>query len=252
MAIALRVITWIKRYNKNMLKLKFQQQIEDATQSFWDREISTPFFMKVAQGSEIGHRIADLVSDKTTTFLASRYSATFQRDRNGKRVPRSMGDIWLKYGNIYHPVNVKTSIANNGGQPNMVSLKKLLTALLEKRIDSYYLLFVKVFRQGAGLSVKVHFVDMLDYLPYITFDSGPGQVMLRSSAFFQAREQGYIPVNKALSEKVSTLITLLEDGARRLVRNRRATFSKIKKSAEQYDRTHHIVKPEAQIIFNLR
>ncbi|MBI2075447.1 MAG: hypothetical protein HYT82_02150 [Candidatus Harrisonbacteria bacterium] len=235
-----------------MLSAQFRQQVEVATQNFWNKEIRAPFFTKVAQGSEIGHRIADFVSDKTTTFLAGQFPATFQRNQRGGKVPRSMGDIWLKYKDIYHPVNVKTSIAENGGQPNMVSLKKLLVALLEKRIDSYYLLFIKISRSGARLSVEVHFVDMLDYLPYVTFDSGPGQVMLRSSAFFEAREHNHVLKEKSLSEKVSTLIALLEDGERRLVRNRRAALAAIKKSAGRYNHAHHIVKPEAQVIFNLQ
>ncbi len=235
-----------------MLNREIRQSIEDTTQRFWDAEIATPFFAEVAQGSEIGHRIADLVSDKTTGLLAVRFTAMFQRNRNGDKVPRSMGAIWIEHSGIFHPVNVKTSIADNGGQPNMVSLKKLLAALLEYRIDSYYLLFVKVSQRDNELNAKVHFVDMLDYLPYVTFDSGPGQIMLKSSAFFQAREQGHVPEDKPLSDKVSALLDLLEDGERRLVRNRRAVLTRFRKSARRYNPAQHIVTPELQAVFHLQ
>lgn len=235
-----------------MLNREIRQEIEATTQEFWDTEIITPFFASVAQGSEIGHRIADLVSDKTTGLLAVYFTAMFQRNRNGEKVPRSMGDIWVEHGGIFHPINVKTSIADNGGQPNMVSLKKLLAALLEYRIDSYYLLFVKIFQRDNTLNAKVHFVDMLDYLPYVTFDSSPGQIMLKSNAFFQAREQGHVPEDKPLSDKVSALIDLLEDGERRLIRNRRAALSRFRKSAAHYNPVQHIVTPELQAVFNLQ
>lgn len=93
-----------------------------------------------------------------------------------------MGDIWLESGGIYHPINVKTGVSSNG-QPNMVSLKKLLDALLDQQIDSYYLLMVKLEIQQP-ITCLIHFIDMLDYLDYVTFDSGPGQIMLKSRLFF--------------------------------------------------------------------
>lgn len=235
-----------------MLNIEIRQRIETTTQEFWDREILTLSFVEIAQGSEIGHRIADLVSDKTTGLLAVHFTAMFQRNKNGNKASRSMGDIWIKHGDIFHPVNVKSSIADNGGQPNMVSLKKLLAALLEYRIDSYYLLFVKILQGNTGLTAKAHFVDMLDYLSYVTFDSGPGQIMLKSNAFFQARAQRHVPEDKPLSDKVSTLLELLEDGERRLVRNRRAALVRFRESAQQYNSTRHIVTPELQSIFHLQ
>lgn len=237
-----------------MLDSRLKTQIETRAREFWNKEIETPFFTKVAQGSEIGHRIADLVSDKTTGLLAVEFTATFQRNKKGNKVPRSMGDIWLSNSEIFHPINVKASVSeNNGGQPNMVSLKKLLSALLEYRIDSYYLLFVKISRNTKQqLESDVHFVDMLDYLDFITFDSGPGQIMLKSNAFFQARERGFVPTNQPLSYKVNKLVELLEDGERRLARNRRKGLKLFRIASSHYDPNHHIVTPEAQRKFNLQ
>jgi hypothetical protein len=122
------------------------QEIEKSVQSFWDAEIRTPFFDEMARGKEIGHRIADFIDDKTTGFLAVKYTATFQRNKKGNKVPRSMGDIWVLSDKIFNPINVKTGVTGDKGQPNMVSLKKLLASLLNYQIDSYYLLIVKVAR----------------------------------------------------------------------------------------------------------
>ena len=166
-------------------------------------------------------------------------------------MPRSMGDIWIVNEGIAHPVNVKASIADNGGQPNMVSLKKLLAALLEYRIDSYYLLFVKITNVNSKFASKVHFLDMLDCLDYVTFDSGPGQIMLRSKDFFQALESGHAPENKSLSQKVGGLVDLLEDGERRLMHNRRATLRRFRTAVNNYNQLRHTVTPESQAIFNL-
>ena len=235
-----------------MLETSFVKRIEKKVQEYWDKEILTASFIDTAQGSEIGHRIADLASDKTTGLLAVNFTAMFQRDRRGTKVPRSMGDIWLHHNDIYHPVNVKTSIATNGGQPNMVSLKKLLGALLEYRIDSYYLLFIKIGNDNGSRRCKIHMVDMLDYLDYVTFDSGPGQMMLKSNAFFNAREQKIVPENKPLKDKVQKLISILEDGERRLVTNRAKKLTAVRSAASLYDPTHHIVTPELQTIFNLQ
>src|SRR3989344_5141931 len=234
-----------------MLNLEMRQQIGKVATDFWKEEIQKPSFAEIAQGTEIGHRIADFVSDKTTGILSVKFTAMFQRNRVGHKVPRSMGDIWIVNEGIAHPVNVKASIADNGGQPNMVSLKKLLAALLEYRIDSYYLLFVKITNTDELFSAKVHFVDMLDYLDYVTFDSGPGQIMLRSKDFFQALENKKAPENKLLSQKVSGLVDLLEDGERRLIRNRRTTLKRFRTAVSKYNSSHHKVTPESQAVFYL-
>lgn len=234
-----------------MLSIEMRDKVEATTQEFWDSEIRAPFFSEMAQGTEIGHRIADFVSDKTTGLLAVKFTAVFQRNSAGNKVPRSMGDIWLMDNRIAHPVNVKASIAENGGQPNMVSMKKLLAALLEYRIDSYYLLFVKVSRVGAHLRAKVHFVDMLDYLAYVTFDSGPGQIMLRSRDFFRAREDGASPSALTLSQKVESLVSLWEDGERRLVRNRKIALKRLRGAVSGYDPARHLVTSETQALFHL-
>ena len=235
-----------------MISSPTEERICRETQEFWDAEVTKPHLISIAQGKEIGHRIADFVDDKTTALLALNYMTRYQRDRHGNKLPRSMGDIWLEHGGIYHPINVKTGVSSSNGQPNMVSLKKVLDALLLRQIDSYYLLMVKLEVQQP-IRCVVHFVDMLDYLDYVTFDSGPGQIMLKARAFFAARSIGVVPPTRTIAEKVNRLVELLEDGERRLAENRKRALDKYRSRADEYTvARQYIVTSETQASLNLR
>jgi hypothetical protein len=163
-----------------------------------------------------------------------------------------MGDIWLESGGIYHPINVKTGVSSTNGQLNMVSLKKLLDALLGQQIDSYYLLMVK-FEIQQPITCIVYFIDMLDYLDYVTFDSGPGQIMLKSRLFFPFLAQQKNPPRRTIKQKVEHLLALLEDGERRLVENRKRGFDSYRTRAQRYTALdQHTVTPLSQESLNLR
>lgn len=161
-----------------MIDAATRQRIRDLTYKYWNVEATTEAFAKLARGKEIGHRIADLVDETTTALIEKNFPTARQCNRAGLPMPRSMGDIWLLSNGIYNPINVKAGEADKNGQPNMVSLNKLVNALLDREIDSYYLLFVKMILQSASVQPVVYLVDILDYLDYVTFDSGPGQIML--------------------------------------------------------------------------
>lgn len=228
-----------------MITSEDQARVKALTQDYWDAEVQTDQFRALFAGKEIGHRIADYVDERTTEMLEASFPTVHELDAQGRARARSMGDVWIQSGGIYNPVNVKAGEAGKNGQPNMVSLTKLLDALLSHQIDSYYLLIVKMrlASSPAGADVpessltpdeitpNVYFVDMLDYLDYVTFDAGPGQTMLRERQFYEAVDDGWQPPQQTIGDKVSKLIDLLEDGDRRLIENRakkmerlRATF----------------------------
>ena len=173
-----------------MLAEKTIASITAETLTYWKSELKKPEIIGIAKGKEIGHKLADLVDEKTTALLTVKYLTKHQRDGQGGKRSRSMGDIWLKDSGIYHPVNVKTGVVGSEGQPNLVSLKKVLSAIIARQIDSYYLLIVKMHLGPKAITPSVYFIDMLDWLDYVTFDSGPGQMMLRAVAFFQEFEPG--------------------------------------------------------------
>ena len=146
-----------------------------------------------------------------------------------------MGDVWLFDDYLYHPVNVKTGVVGSEGQPNLVSLKKVLSAITARQIDSYYLLMVKIaISEVTGdIEPSIVFTDMLDWLDYVTFDSGPGQMMLKAKAFFAAYDPSAIK-DQTMAGKVTTLFNLYKDGERRLRINRERDLEKYSDIVERF------------------
>ena len=202
-----------------MLSAKRLTAIVSETLAYWKGEVQKPEIIGIAKGKEMGHKLADLVDEKTTALLTLNYLTKHQQDAHGHKRSRSMGDLWLKDNGIYHPVNVKTGIVGAEGQPNLVSLKKVLSAIMARQIDSYYLLMVKMQIAAHKIDPSVYLVDMLDWLDYVTFDSGPGQMMLKAVKFFHEFDPKNVkPLS--ITDKVRRLMALYEDGERRLKENR--------------------------------
>ena len=216
-----------------MLSDKMISSVTADTLEYWKQEVEKPVIVGIAKGKEIGHKLADLVDEKTTALLTLKYITAHQRSRAGVKRSRSMGDVWLRDGNIYHAVNVKTGIVGSEGQPNLVSLKKVLRAIMQRQIDSYYLLIVKMAIGPNTIAPSVYFVDMLDWLDYVTFDSGPGQMMLRAVRFFQEYDPDR-PAKLDIQDKVRTLMELYEDGEKRLRQNRERDFGDFQKDFERF------------------
>jgi len=153
----------------------------------WDNEVRSEGFRAICAGKERGHRIADHAEERTVGFIEQEgFPVAFEHGRDKLPRARSMGDIWLRSGTpfIYNPINVKAGIAGVSGQPNMVSLEKLTKALLNHLIDSYWLLLIRVTVGDEHHAAHITLVNIFDYLDFMHFDSGPGQLMLRSDAFY--------------------------------------------------------------------
>jgi hypothetical protein len=237
-----------------MIDDKLAKRILTKVTAFWAEEIRKPYFASRVTGKEAGHDIAGLIEEKTTAeaITASDFVTRHQCDARGRALKRSMADIWVESNGIFHPVNVKTGVSDTNGQPNVVSLKKLLRTLLSQRIDSYYLLIVKL-KIAEPIESQVFFVDLLDYLDYVTFDSGPGQIMLKARLFFDAMNAGARPARRTVGQKVHKLMELLEDGERRLAVNRRRVLTELRKKVQDYEKLgRYEVTPESQAALNLR
>ena len=225
------------------------QAIKKSVSVFWGDAERLKEIKGLAQGKESGHRIADYVDDKTTSFIHAHYPAAFEKDKAGKITKRSMGDIWIKEGGIYHPVNIKTGMSNSG-QPNMVALRKLLKCILQNQIDSYYLLMVK-FVSGDLKAPAIYFVDMLNWLDYLAFDSGPGQIMLKSESFF-ADFKSHKVVSRNLPQKADFLMDMLKEGDRKLLINRKEKSEHLQKMIANYKRRKNFTISAAdQAVLNL-
>lgn len=203
------------------------RKIREAVQKFWGRQVHADMFLKTAlsREKEVGHGIADYVEGKTTELLQRSFKTKFETDRKGVPRPRSMGDIWIVTEGGANPVNVKSGVYAAGGQPNVVSLKKLLRGLLERRIDSYYVLVVKLEKRNGEWRPVVYLVDLLDYLDYVAYDSGPGQIMLKERTFYAAIDAA-TGVHKAVGERVEQLYQMLVEADERLAENRKKAREK--------------------------
>lgn len=237
-----------------MIAQRDLNNIESLTKEYWLEQVNQESFRSIFSGKEIGHRIADYVDDRTTELLAKNLNTKKELHKTGKVKARSMGDIWVKSNNVLNPLNVKAGEAGKNGQPNLVALNKILDFLLNDRIDSYYLLIVKMKVKGKSIieeftedllaksviEPKVYLVDMLDHLEHVAFDSGPGQLMLKEKQFYLAMEKNTSSYEEQLAQKIERLVDLREDGDRRLIENRERTLHAMRKKAATYrKKVHH-------------
>jgi hypothetical protein len=210
------------------------REITQLTLAMWEEKAAKDeVFLGLTRGKERGHRMADFVDERTTALLEVKFVTRFQSGKGGVARARSMGDVWLQSGGLFNPINVKTGVSGANGQPNLVSLKKLLRALLHDEIDSYYLLFVK-FELAPVVRPKVFLVDLLDHLGFATYDDGPGQMMLLEEKFFDAMESAHHAAPSSIVTKIDHLFAMLKDGNRRLIQNRTRTISGFEKLIAEY------------------
>jgi hypothetical protein len=201
------------------------REISEITDRYWEGHVKEPTFALLVAGKEPGHRMADYVDDKTVSLLKVAFDTRYEGDSRGRVRRRSMGDVWIHSNGMYNPVNVKAGEQLKNGQPNLVSMQKLLDYIFKRWIDSYYLLIVK-FRLDSPIEHKAYLIDLLDWLDFVAFDAGPGQIMLREGDFYQAYESGTRPTGLPIAAKVEKLFTRFEEGIQSLFNNRRKRLTR--------------------------
>jgi CRISPR/Cas system CMR-associated protein Cmr1 (group 7 of RAMP superfamily) len=102
-----------------------------------------------------------------------------------------------------------TKITPNYGQPNMCSMKRIMKAFYKtSQIDSYYIIKVSVL----PTSYSLHVFDMFDFIDYLTWNSGTGQIMLKENKFYQDIDT-FVP-NFTIQEKKDKLNNLYNSGSK--------------------------------------
>ena len=193
----------------------FQAKILKLTDEHWSNKVHEKEFITLISSKEPGHHMADYVDDQTTSLLkVSDLVIRYEGKTDSEIKKRSMGDVWVKSSGIFNPVNVKSGLLGMNGQPNVVSMQKLLDYIFNQWIDSYYLLIIKFSRdfnsKGFKILHKSYLIDILDWIDFITYDAGPGQIMLCESDFYEAFESGEAPKERTMFEKVECLFSLFE------------------------------------------
>lgn len=232
-----------------VLSASLQQQIRGSAAAFWAAHVATPEFAAVTAGKEVGHSAANYVDDRTAAHLSTFCDVEYQLRGDGTPSPRSQGDFWVVEDGVRHPVNVKFGLAGSESRPNVVSLKKVAAALAEHQIDSYWLLFVKVDRSGDTPTAEVDFVDLFDFLDYVAFDSGTGQLMLKAKEFIDHRANGGQGSTLPAAEVLDRLYTMLEDADRRLIEVRRKKREQLKAKIEAYRNSSDTVVDQSELSF---
>lgn len=206
-----------------------QSQIVDLTNSHWERHTQDQGFADLISGKEPGHRMADYVDDRTTSLLKVNMDTRYEGDRKGSPKKRSMGDIWVHSQGIFNPINVKSGLLGSKGQPNVVSMQKLLDYIFQRWIDSYYLLIIK-FDITSRITHQTYLVDLLDWTEFIAYDAGPGQIMLHEQDFYDAFDSGHRPSSRSILEKTEALFHLFETQVQVLLANRQARLDRQRNS----------------------
>ena len=146
-----------------------------------------------------------------------------------------MGDIWVHSRGIYNPINIKSGLQDMRGQPNVVSMEKLLNYLFSQWIDSYYLLVVKFDTSvRTNITHRTYFFALLEWTEFITYDAGPGQIMLKEHDFYEAYDSGSNPPRRSIPDKVSFLLDLFEQQLEALFENRRKRLSRQRGRLERF------------------
>lgn len=201
------------------LSKSLQTKIVRLTNEHWANHVQDTGFAELIKGKEPGHRMADYVDDRTTALLKVNLDTRYEADDEGEPKKRSMGDVWVSSNQIFNPVNIKSGLQAMNGQPNLVSMQKLLDYIFKAWIDSYYLLIIK-FSVATKVSHKAYLIDLLDWTDFITYDAGPGQIMLREKNFYDAFESGHTPASRTITAKVESLFSLFKEGVESLFVNR--------------------------------
>lgn len=210
------------------LENSLQTEIVRLTDEHWAAHVQDAAFAELIKGKEPGHRMADYVDDRTTALLKVNLDTRYEADRRGRLKKRSMGDVWVFSNEMFNPVNIKSGLQGMSGQPNLVAMQKLLDYLFKAWIDSYYLLIIK-FSVDEAISHKAYLLDLLDWTDFITYDAGPGQIMLREKDFYDAFDSGYAPAERPIARKVETLFTRFEEGIHSLFTNRQERLERQRK-----------------------
>lgn len=129
-------------------------------------------------GKESGHSHASPMEETIREILVDKLEA-----RNSS-ADRSLADVFYKE----HLINVKFGSPKLNqlgkpkfGQPNMCAMNRIMKQFYSKgKIDSYYIIKVNL-KDG---NHTIHVFDMLDYIDYLTWNSGTGQIMLKEAEFY--------------------------------------------------------------------
>lgn len=161
-----------------MLSNELINEFETKIKEYWKQEIlHNPEFLQMLRRKEAGHGLANYIESKTQEELINIAGNRYQIKNEINK--RSMGDFWIKEQNcnFFTPINIKTGIKT--GNPNIVTIDKIIRGIAERKIDSYYLFLIKFKKISERWQVNIcKILNLFNILDYIVLDLGPLQLML--------------------------------------------------------------------------
>lgn len=211
---------------RRLIQIKNQIAIKNDIAEFINQEILTNETLResILSGKEAGHSIASHIDVETSRWLLGKgYPIKYEIDpKTQEKITRSFGDIWIKESGHYNPINIKTGLISStgSGSSNMTSMNRLKDDFLSGNITAYYLAIIKFeVSETNEITPRVYFIDALNFIDYLSYNMGPGQIMMKEKELYKVLE-----TNPGLTltkeEKISKLKDLytkgIEEGARKL------------------------------------
>jgi hypothetical protein len=151
---------------------------------------------------EAGHANAPKVETLVCEVLEKNFKVAYETEKNNTKKSRSLSDIIVD--DIYCNVKSGVSDGNNGGRPNLCSLKRLFRACASKKVEAYIIIWVK--------SGKIRVFDLLSNLKYVVYNDGTGQSMLKETLFLKEFDNIIPYSDESLTSKCEKMREILRDG----------------------------------------
>jgi hypothetical protein len=134
-------------------------------------------------GHTYGEAFEELLMQKLVR-QDDQFLAPIKKKGSGKQT-RKMEDLVFVKNLIKNLINIKFGYEKGKGQPNMVSFNRLINKYHSEEIDSYYILVIATSgKTKDSLTTKEYIFNLLDYLDYVNYNYGTGQIMLKEKQFF--------------------------------------------------------------------
>lgn len=135
-------------------------------------------------GHTYGEKVEEHLANKLVEIYPDKFSMPKKEKGKGKQTRKMEDLIWKSTNNL---INIKLGYEKGNGQPNMVSFNRLYKNYCSDLIDSYWIFIIDVLgKQKDSLTTKTYFFNLYDYLDYVNYNYGTGQVMLKENQFFDS------------------------------------------------------------------
>jgi hypothetical protein len=79
-------------------------------------------------------------------------------------------------------------------------------------------LIVKFDGTKEPIAHRSYLIDMLDWIEFLEYNAGPGQIMLKEAPFYEAYDSGWRPAQRSIREKTLALFRIFETRIESLIK----------------------------------